>query len=206
MFAYNDYDYPKRISQKINTRPSLSIVSPFTDFEATGGRWTREAIIALRKQAHEPQITIEPSISTHKIDTRSPSELVAFIQKTFSISTSDLADLLNVTRPTIYAWLDGQEPKPEAINRIQKISKLADKFLSLNITHINALVCRPIFNGRSLLDKIKSEEDISESFNILKDIATKEEKAKKISKGSNKYKRSFSEAALDYSTPLHRKV
>jgi DNA-binding transcriptional regulator YiaG len=67
---------------------------------------------------------VKPKISKWKkpeendeqeVDTRSSAEHVANIRDVFAINMSDLASVLGVTRPTAYTWLEGQEPKPEAV-------------------------------------------------------------------------------------------
>lgn len=195
--------WPQATSKKPPYLKSMVFgISLFT--AGTGGMLTAHGLENLGGQIYEPRLHIESPI-VNKVDMRSPAEQVAFIREIFALNMSDLAIVLNVTRPTIYAWLDGQEPKPEMLNQIRQISQVADRLQSLNMPRTDTLVRRPIFDGRSLLDKLKAGEDISDYLPILKNLANKEEQARNLSKGSYKNTRSFSDATSEYSTPLYNK-
>lgn len=206
MNSYDDCYIRLKIPKK-NAQFLLKNVTPLalSFIVGTGGLMTTASLENLSSQIYvEPSLHIEFQ-RTNKEDTRSPAEHVASIRNIFALNTSDLAAVLSVTRPTIYAWLEGQEPKPEMVNHIQKISQVADKLQALNIVRIDKLVHRPIFEGHSLLDKLKANEDVSKYLPILKKLADKEEQARHVVKGSNKNARPFADAASDYSTPLYSK-
>lgn len=168
----------------------------------TGSMLTAHSFEKLNVQRYTPEIHIEKRVS--KLDTRSPAEHMALIRDIFSLNTSDLAAILNISRPTVYAWLDGQEPKPEKLPYIQQLSRAAEKMKALNIIRIDTLVRRPIFDGNSLLDKLKNGEDITPYLETIKKLSDKESDARYIQKGlKNKNLRSFSEVANSYSTPLY---
>jgi transcriptional regulator with XRE-family HTH domain len=62
------------------------------------------------------------------------SQLV-FIQRTFSMNTSEVANALNVSRPTVYAWLSGKSVRHYAnLTRLQTLFELADFWRSIS-TH-----------------------------------------------------------------------
>lgn len=203
-YSYDScYEQSKQF-QKVNLSSLKTWARPFI-MAGTGAFITAKSFVALENQSYNPQIQFEYSIS-NKIDDRTTAAHVKNIQESFSLNTSELAAVLDVTRPTVYAWLEGsQEPKPEAVNHIRKISQVADKFRCLNISRIDSLIRRPIFNGRSLLDKLKANEEIVNDLFTLKILADKENQARKASKGSDKNIRSLSEAADDYSSPLYNK-
>lgn len=209
MNTYNSY-YPRNsaikdssISKVVGPLIGLGLFLAGKGVPGTGGIMSLSSLETLHNQIYEPQYSIEFP-NTNKIDQRSPAELVEFIRKVFTLNMSGLAVVLNVTRPTIYAWLEGQEPKPEMLNRIRHISQLANKLQSLNIPRIDIVARRPIFDGYSLLDKLKNNEEVFTYLPVLKEIADKEEQARQIIKGPSKHKRSFSEVASDYSTPLYK--
>ena len=61
------------------------------------------------------------------------------IKKRYSITTSDLAVLLDVGRSTVFYWLNGIVPYPAKIplleKRIERIKKASDRFpIPLNVT------------------------------------------------------------------------
>lgn len=170
---------------------AIKLVAPLLVLTAgTGGILTAHNTAEIARWFYDPLIHIEPS-RAQQADMRSPAEHVANIRDVFSINMSDLATVLGVTRPTVYAWLAGQEPKEEAIIRIQQLSQAADEFNRANITRLDKLVHRPALNGRSLLDILKTNEDPAAALAILKVIADKEAQARREPKGVGKNLRSL---------------
>jgi transcriptional regulator with XRE-family HTH domain len=180
--------------------PAVQLLAPLLILTAgTGGNMTAHSVAELSRWAYTPNIHIErPS----KNDNRSPEEHVANIRDVFGISMSGLATVLGVTRPTVYAWLKGDEPKPEAVVRIQKLSHTADKFHQANIPRLDKLVHRPIINGRSLVDIFRADEDASGAVALLKEIAEKEAQARLKPKGFGKPLRSLDDVIGDFSAAI----
>lgn len=178
-------------------------VPMFLGFTAgTGGVMTADSTSVLERWLHAPTIHIERSAAKN-VDTRSSAEHVANIRDIFSINMSELASLLGITRPTAYAWLEGQEPKLEAVRRIQQLSNTADEIKQANILRLDKLIHRPILNGHSLLDLLKTDEDLSEVIATLKTIAEKEAQARREPKGSGKHLRSLDDVSGDSSVAIH---
>lgn len=201
----NAMEYPNTQYNVIKTTiVAVTCISVAAFGAGTGGVLTPRGLKNLSDQYYTPKIHIEQR--EKKLDIKSPIEHIAFIRDIFSLNTSDLAAILNVSRPTIYAWLDGQEPKPEKIPYIQKLSLGAQRMKALNIIRIDSLVRRPIFNGSSFIDKLKNEEDITPYLEILKKLSDKEVNARKIQKGpKDESLRSISDVANSYSIPLYNK-
>ncbi|NJN38437.1 MAG: hypothetical protein HC790_06355 [Acaryochloridaceae cyanobacterium CSU_3_4] len=136
---------------------------------------------------------------------RSPAEHVANIRDLLAINMSDLAAVLGITRPTAYAWLEGQEPKPEAIVRIQHLSRIADDVKRANIPRLDKLVHRPILEGCSLLDLLKADKDPSEALAKLQVIAEKESQKRRQPKGSGQHLRSLDDVSGDFSVAIYER-
>lgn len=186
-------------------RAAIKLVAPLLVLTAgTGGIMTAHSTAELNRWIYDPRIHIEPS-RAKQVDMRSPAENVANIRDVFSINMSDLASVLGVTRPTVYAWLAGQEPKEEATIRIQQLSRTADKFNEANIIRLDKLVHRPILDGRSLLDILKANEDPIAVLPALKAIANKEAKTRYESKGSSKHLRSLDDVLSEFSVSIHER-
>lgn len=61
------------------------------------------------------------------------ADMVAQIKIAFSLSVSDLAQILHVERPTIYAWLDERwVPKEENVSRVTQVFRHANYWSKLN--------------------------------------------------------------------------
>lgn len=130
-----------------------------------------------------------------------PREQLAFIRETLGLNVSDLASVLRVSRQTVYAWLEGDEPKPENFTQILRLKRVADEVVRLTIPRFEKLLKRPIFDGLSFLDKLKGSEDHIDFLRPLKQLADKEQATRRVQKGSGK---SLSdEGFLELSTPLY---
>lgn len=186
--------YPSGFTKPKTTSGSPAVVKIFAPLlvcaVGTGGIFTAHSTEVLSRWIYYPRIHVEPS-SPKQVDTRSPADHVANIREVLGINMSDLASVLGVKRPTVYAWLEGQEPRPESVMHIQRLSSMADQIKRENIIRLDKLVHRPILDGRSLLDILKTDEDPLVALSTLKAIADKEERTRREQKGSGKNLRSL---------------
>jgi hypothetical protein len=194
-------------SLPINDRsPSAGkvVVPLFLSFTAgTGGMMTYHSTEILNRWIDTPRIHVERSFASDRnIDTRSPAEHVANIRDVFEASMSDLAAVLGVSRPTAYTWLEGNEPKPDAITRIQRLSRIADRVKGMNIERMDKLIHRKILNGESLFDLLKTDRDPSIPIQSLKEISEKEARTRQESKSSGKHRRSLDEISSESGVPI----
>lgn len=91
-----------------------------------------------------------------------PAQLAA-IQQFFGLTKSDLARILHITRPALYAWFDEtSEPNAENARRIQSLYALVDTAEAMNRRPLfHAYIERPVASlSRSLLDAL-SENHIN---------------------------------------------
>jgi len=209
---YSQASFPPTKTYTPNERGALG-VELFIWRAGTGGIMTPHSAAELLNRLHYPPIHVEHSMAK-QADTQSavgssatlsPAEHVANIRDVFAINMSDLASVLEVTRPTVYAWLAGQEPKGEAVIRIQKLSRVADQFNRANIIRLDKLVHRPILNGRSLLDILKTDEDPVADLATLKAIADKEAQTRREPKGSGKNLRSLDDVLSESSIAVYER-
>jgi DNA-binding transcriptional regulator YiaG len=173
----------------------------------TGGLITINSAVKMSEYCcvSSVRIHIEDSRSANKkIDTRSTAEHISNIRDVLAISMSDLAAVFAVTRPTVYAWLEGrQEPtKPDTVKRIQQLSRAADVFGQANIERLDKLLQRPILDGRSLLDMLKANEDPLAVLPLVKEISEKEAKTRREPKGSGKHRRSLDDVLGESSVAI----
>lgn len=187
-----------------SSHAAIKLVAPLLVLTAgTGGIMTAHSTAELNRWVYDPRIHVEPKAT--QVDTRSPAEHVANIRDVFAVNMSDLASVLGVTRPTVYAWLTGQEPKGEAVIRIQQLSRAADKFNQANITRLDKLVHRPILNGRSLLDLLKTDEDPIAALPTLKAVADREAQTRREPKGAGKHLKSLNDVLQESSVSIYER-
>lgn len=119
---------------------------------------------------HEKSRAID---DTYYISTR---DLIHSIRQVFSLSITELADLLHVSRPTVYAYLEGkQQPQLENRQRLERLAQYAKQVQTLALD-LTFLIKRPLFDGRSLLDLLKDDELSISLQNILKDLKMEQER------------------------------
>ena len=94
------------------------------------------------------------------LDVRSPVEHIENIRSVLNSSVSDLAGLFDVTRQAVYKWLSGDSiPESDKLNRIVKLSEIADTFNAAKISRVGSLLKMKAFNGQSLMDLLKTGDD-----------------------------------------------
>lgn len=135
-----------------------------------------------------------------------PEESLLFIKELMELSLSDLAKLFVVTRPTVYAWLNGKEPSKKDFIKIQYFQGIAKEIKRLKIDRIDVLIHRPIFGNKSFFDLImnsQSSEQWRTPLSTLKKLSDKETERRNEKKGTGKQPRSASDVNDDYSTPIY---
>lgn len=192
------------VKEDLESFSPLRLVVPLLfSVAGTGGFLTAQNSAEALSRYYYPYVQVE-SPSTQSYESHSPAERVARIRDVFAINMSDLAALLGVTRPTVYAWLEGQEPtKSEALRRIRWLARTADVVEQANIPRLDKLIRRPVVEGRSLLDLLKAGEDPHEAIEALKAIANREAQTRRKPKGCGRNLRSLEEALGDASVPIH---
>ncbi|MDP2242171.1 MAG: hypothetical protein Q8K18_18695 [Burkholderiales bacterium] len=103
--------------------------------------------------------------TVEEIQAVSVSDYTATIKAAFGLSISDLAAVLQVKRPTIYAWLD-PDTAPETLravnlNRLTSLFSLATYWNNLNSLPAGEYMKSLVFNGDSLL-KLFRQDDLDE--------------------------------------------
>lgn len=131
-----------------------------------------------------------------------PRDQLKFIRETLKLNVSELASILRVSRPTVYAWLEGDEPSPENYSGIVRMRSIADQVAGLAIPRFEKLLRRPVFEGQSFLDKLKSPEDPTVYLFTLKQVADKEQTVRGTSKGLGGPQNE--DGFLEQTTPLYK--
>jgi DNA-binding transcriptional regulator YiaG len=141
--------------------------------------WTSDGVILLINRNESSSANV-PDNSVEKTDVTSlsPSEQIAFVRETLSLNMSRVAELIGVTRPTAYAWLDGREKQGETAGKIMRLAIIIQSIKEKDIPRLDLLVKRPIFEGKSLLDLIKENKEttnFSRELDVLQDVGVREE-------------------------------
>jgi len=92
------------------------------------------------------------SYTCYEISSRSPAEYIQRTLEVLSPSVSDLAKSFNVSRQTIYNWLNGEQPKNEHTSRLQDLALAADIIAEAGITVNGQLLKRKVIEGKNLFE------------------------------------------------------
>lgn len=123
----------------------------------TGGAATKRQVVAIWRA-----ITAPFEVTTTDVSIRSAAEQLAVIRHYLSLSVSDLARVVGVQRPTIYAWLQNGAPRRESLERLAMLERIA--------AHWKSIADRPLGSLARLAIGLKGE-----TFVTLLESASEEE-------------------------------
>lgn len=113
----------------------------------------------------------------------SVSERLRRIQEYLSLTPTHIAEILGVSRPRIYAWLDGgaQPRDREVWERLVRLTEFADSWGARHLEPLAALALTPVVGTASLLDLLRAhpwnEESLDQAFDALAGLITREQSA-----------------------------
>ena len=82
------------------------------------------------------------------------------IRDAFGLNMTELAIILGVSRPAVYAWFRGAKPKKEVTDALWSLQAAADEFKSIPTRNTRALLRRPILDGQSLFAILTSQKNV----------------------------------------------
>lgn len=171
----------------------------------TGGTFARENIAQLPNWIAMPDIEVKRAQQVLPADTRSVRDHLLNVRDTFRLNMTELAQIFGVTRPAVYSWLEGVEPKPEARTLILNLSRLADRFAKVGIERPELYFRRPMFNGKSIVDLLKAGQNIGDAVAAIEALAKKEAVVRKEASSRHAGKPKRQPESLDLlATPLMR--
>ena len=129
-----------------------------------------------------------------------PNEQLAYVRRTLGISMTDLAEVLDVTRPTIYAWLQGAEPRAEYLDRLIRLVRMASEIDAFGLDELGKLLKRPLQDGRTVLALIKDGQPIASAMKELEVVARREHRQRASLKGG-KNNLAAADAPMEQSMP-----
>jgi hypothetical protein len=127
--------------------------------------WLKEVFVSkrieLRSELHRP------------VSVATTQDQITFILSALSLRVTELASVVDVQRPTIYAWLQGDfSPQAENKSRLRTLFKLASEWRLLSNAPLGKAIRDAQIEGASILDLLKQrkidETKILKCFNALK--------------------------------------
>lgn len=135
----------------------------------------------------------------------SVSEQIQHIQNNLRLNMSALAELIDVSRPSLYKWLKGEPPhSQEVLNKISWLHNQASRIETLNLVRADILIKRPVFNGQSLFDFLKVGTVVEDDYLLTLQNIDQKEANVRASSVKGKPIRSIQDAIDEISTPIMR--
>lgn len=112
--------------------------------------------------------------STSKVVDRTPAEDLARIREVLKPAVSDLATTFDVSRQSVYNWLNGEAVAGKNVAKLQDLAHAADVLAYEGVVVNAALLKRKFANGRTLLQVAQAGESAREAANQLVRIYKRE--------------------------------
>lgn len=110
---------------------------------------------------------------------RTPAEDLARIRDVMSPAVSDLANALKVSRQTVYNWINGEQPKPDHIDKLRDLAHAADIVSEAAIAMTGALLKRKIVEGKNLFEILRNDGSARDAAQLLVQTVRREEDQRK---------------------------
>lgn len=105
------------------------------------------------------------------------AEDVAVLRHDLGLAVSDIAEWMGVTRPAVYGWLKDVHPQPKTARQLAALSTAVKPIADLKLHRSDHVIKRPLFDGRSALDLLRSGQSLStEQLLALHDLDAREER------------------------------
>lgn len=171
----------------------------------SGGAVTPEAALSRHQWLQDGSIDVTTAVTGEDdAELFSPAERLEQIRQLLGLTVTDLARLMDTSRPTVYAWLNGQEPRPEVHTRLIGLERQAKDIAVYDLPRINKLIRRPLHCGGSLLDRLQKGDPLQPALEELQNLAQREHSRRTRHKGKVIATRSSREALDDVAVPLRR--
>jgi len=86
------------------------------------------------------------------------TQTLSVLQHYLSLNLSELAMVLQVSRPTIYSWLrDQSSPQAQNVARLRQLFKLAKMWPGISRKPVGSHLKTPVMDGRSVLDLLSED-------------------------------------------------
>ncbi len=87
------------------------------------------------------------------------AEKIELIRSAFGFSVSQLAKILRTSRTSVYAWIDGEEPRERTMLRVEQIYQFAKYWSDMNPYHFSPgpVMRQKLGNSPSMLEQLEQE-------------------------------------------------
>ncbi|MCL2657286.1 MAG: hypothetical protein FWD62_07635 [Betaproteobacteria bacterium] len=137
----------------------------------TGGALSLELLQRTTQQASHTTLTDE---MINVEDVRTPNDDLVRIREVLNPAVSDLANTFNVSRQSIYNWLNGDPVAEGNAARLQDLAQAADVLTREGIIVNATLLKRKFANGKTLMQVAQAGESARDAALLLVQIHKRE--------------------------------
>lgn len=137
-----------------------------------------------------------------KIVGRRPDENIKRVRAVFRPSVSDVANMLAVSRQTVYNWMAGERPSVESANRLEDLAKAADLVTAHGIATSAYLLKRKIRDGKALLDIVREGGSAQDAAMALVRIAQNEATQRTLLQSKLAGRQTVASDISEFGTPM----
>lgn len=161
-------------SSSITMVPKIALVACLM-FNAGTGAYADDHV-RLRHNTQHGSFVCGPELfySSETAYTRNAAEDVARVRDVFNPAISDLAKCFQVSRQTIYNWLNGEQLTPEHSEKLEDLAIAADMFAESGIPATGSLIKRKLHNGKTLFEVVRDGGSARDAVQMLIQITTRE--------------------------------
>ena len=105
---------------------------------------------------------------------RTAAENISRIREILPLGISGLANILGVTRQSVYNWLNGEQPSPEDVAKLADLAQAADLLAETGVPITGALLKRKLFKGKNLLEVACDGGSARDAAQVLVQIVRRE--------------------------------
>jgi len=129
----------------------LHAVPATSDLPGSGSGYQ---VVNLVVEVESPRLRASDELSP----SRSLSEFVAEIRSALSLQIKELAEILHVERPTVYAWIkESSSPQKQNRVRLRQVARLAGTWNRLSNRPIGQAIREMDEEGRTIIDYMKED-------------------------------------------------
>jgi transcriptional regulator with XRE-family HTH domain len=175
----------------------------------TGGNYSQNNMELVSTWTNVPAIAISVTSAANRksyLQNISIPEAIRQIREKLGLKMSEIADIFGVSRQAVYLWLDGKNLKPEYIQRIWDISRIAVQLQTVGIERPEHFIHRPVSaDGLTLYQLLSRGENVDIALSFLEEQSVAERRIRdraSIESQSARASRRNVSSVMELSSPI----
>lgn len=167
-----------------NVLTAVALLIPAVLVPGSGGLSNVETLIS-RHYLFEASAA---PVTLRYTEARTTAEKVDHVRNVLGASITDLAELMEVSRPTVYAWMKGGEIRVEHVDRLDALVRAALELESAAIPNLPRLFKRKLSGGGTLMGLVKAGQPFDHLLAELAALSESEMRQRSRQKGGEPFR------------------